>query len=147
MDVGVLSMRYAKALIGYAVDNHVVQVGENINDLIRSYYSEAVNIVSNLPEVTIATGNPDTVVKPQDLDGTDVAVVRGELGVAENGCVWIPQAVKEKAVYFIAEYLVILLSADKIVDNMHVPALHCQLQRFVRCHQVDDRQPEYQQRI
>lgn len=98
---------------------HVVEAGEDINDLIRSYYPEAVTIVSNLPEVTIATGNPDLVVKPQDLDGTDVAVVRGEIGVAENGCVWIPQAVKEKAVYFIAEYLVILLSADKIVNNMH----------------------------
>ena len=37
----------------------------------------------------------------KELDGTDVAVVKGEIGVAENGAVWIPQTVKYKAVYFI----------------------------------------------
>lgn len=34
-------------------------------------------------------------------------------------CVWIPQNVEEKALYFIAEYLVIILDKEKIVNNMH----------------------------
>ena len=55
----------------------------------------------------------------QDLNGTDVAVVKGDLGVAENGCVWIPQTMKERAVCFIAEYLVIILKRSDIVSNMH----------------------------
>ena len=49
----------------------------------------------------------------------DVGIVRGEVGVAENGCVWIPQTMKEKAVLFISEYLVIFLEKEKIVNNMH----------------------------
>jgi L-lactate dehydrogenase complex protein LldG len=53
------------------------------------------------------------------LNGTDLAIIQGELGVAENGCIWIPQNVKEKAVYFISEQLVILLDKDAIVNNMH----------------------------
>jgi L-lactate dehydrogenase complex protein LldG len=53
------------------------------------------------------------------LDGVDVAVVEGLLGVAENGAVWIPRNVKERALYFIVEHLVILLPCDRIVDNMH----------------------------
>ena len=40
-------------------------------------------------------------------------------GVAENGCVWIPQQMKEKAVCFISENLVILLPKSQIVNNMH----------------------------
>lgn len=52
-------------------------------------------------------------------DGTDVAVVKGEIGVAENGAIWIPQTVKYKAIYFISEKLVILLDRNKIVDTMY----------------------------
>ena len=61
----------------------------------------------------------DTVAEAQNLNGTDVGVVRGQIGVAENGCVWIPQSMKEKAVCFIAEYLVIVLPKSGIVNNMH----------------------------
>jgi len=56
---------------------------------------------------------------PKELDGTDVAVVKGEIGVAENGAIWIPQTVKYKAIYFISEKLVILLDRNKIVDTMY----------------------------
>ena len=45
--------------------------------------------------------------------------MEGEIGVAENGCVWVPQAMKERAVCFISEYLVIILDQQNIVDNMH----------------------------
>ena len=55
----------------------------------------------------------------QELNGTDVGVVRGELGVAENGCVWVPQQMKERAVCFISECLVIVLRRADIVSNMH----------------------------
>jgi hypothetical protein len=76
-------------------------------------------IASNLPEVSIANLNPDTVESAAELDGTDVGVIRGELGVAENGCIWVPQAMKEKAVCFISENLIILLPKSQIVNNMH----------------------------
>lgn len=88
--------------------------------LVRILYPEAKEIASNLPEMQeIATRNPDTVDDASDLNGTDVAVVRGQLGVAENGCIWVPQTMKERAVCFISEYLVILLSRQAIVSNMH----------------------------
>ena len=59
------------------------------------------------------------MAEAQDLNGTDVGVVYGQIGVAENGCVWIPQDMKEKAVCFISEYLVIVLPKSSIVNNMH----------------------------
>ncbi|MBQ7987125.1 MAG: LUD domain-containing protein, partial [Bacteroidaceae bacterium] len=45
--------------------------------------------------------------------------IRGMFGVAENACVWIPQQMKEKAVCFISENLIILLPKSQIVNNMH----------------------------
>ena len=103
------------------VGGHVIEVdaGRDINTLIQERYPEAKEIASNLPEVTIATRNPDTVGRAHDLNGTDVGVIRGMFGVAENGCIWIPQQMKEKAVCFISENLVILLKKSEIVNNMH----------------------------
>lgn len=100
-------------------DAMLVKDGTDINELIKSLYPEAKVIASNLPEISIATLDPDDVDDPHKLNGTDLAVIRGELGVAENACVWVPQNVKEKVLYFISEYLVILLDKNKLVNNMH----------------------------
>ena len=93
--------------------------GDDLNHLIAGLYPEVKVIASNLPNITIANINPDTVEEAQDLNGTDVAILKGELGVAENACVWIPQTMKEKAVCFISEELVIIVSRKNIVNNMH----------------------------
>lgn len=97
--------------------------GDDLNTLIRQAYPDAktyatnLNGLSFLAEATVK--NPDTVSEASELNGTDVGIVRGTVGVAENGCVWMPQTMKEKAVLFISEYLVILLDKQSVVDNMH----------------------------
>jgi len=96
-----------------------VEPGKDINDIIKELYPDAKEIASNLPEITIATRNPDTIGSPQALNGTDVGIIRGDFGVAENACVWVPQTMVEKAVCFISENLVILLKKSEIVNNMH----------------------------
>jgi L-lactate dehydrogenase complex protein LldG len=103
------------------VGGQVIEVdpGRDINVLIRELFPDAQEIASNLPEITIATRNPDTVGRARDLNGTDVGIIRGKFGVAENACIWIPQTMKEKAVMFISENLVILLPKSQIVNNMH----------------------------
>jgi L-lactate dehydrogenase complex protein LldG len=109
-------MNMTKSVGGNAIE---VEPGRDINELIRELYPDAKEIASNLPEITIATRNPDDVGRARDLNGTDVGVVRGVFGVAENACIWIPQTMKEKAVCFISEHLVILLKKSEIVHNMH----------------------------
>ena len=125
-DLSIKGVQYVDTLeqfveISKIVGAHVqfVKKEDDINELVRRSYPEAKVIASNLPEITIATINPDKVNAPQELNGTDVAVVKGEVAVAENGCIWIPQTMKEKAVIFITEYLIILISKSKIVNNMH----------------------------
>ena len=104
-----------------AVGGHVIeaQEGEDLNDLVKKAYPDAKVFATNLPEITIAEKNPDTVAEANELNGTDVGIVRGQVGVAENGCVWIPQTMKEKAMLFISEYLVIFLKKEDVVNNMH----------------------------
>lgn len=100
-------------------DAKELATGQNINDVIKELYPEAKTIASNLPEITVATLNPDNADDPHELNGIDLSVIKGEIGIAENGCVWIPQNVKQKVIYFISEYLVIILDKNSIVNNMH----------------------------
>ena len=103
------------------VGGQVIEVDpdRDVNVLIRELFPEAKEIASNLQEITIATRNPDTVGRARDLNGTDVGIIRGKFGVAENACRWIPQTMKEKALCFISENLIILLPKSQIVNNMH----------------------------
>ena len=100
-----------------SVGGHVIEVkeGQNVNDIIKGLFPDAKEIASNLPEITIATRDPDNVGRARDLNGTDVGIIRGKFGVAENACVWVPQTMKEKAVCFISENLIM----SQIVNNMH----------------------------
>lgn len=125
-DMNILGIQYDDTLEQFiemtkTVGAHVIEAkeGEELNDLVRKAYPEAKVFASNLPEITIADKNPDTVDEARELNGTDVGIVRGEIGVAENGCIWIPQTMKEKAILFISEYLVIFLDKKNVVNNMH----------------------------
>ena len=106
----------SRAVGGTAV---VLGEGEDVNAVIRRNYPDAMRIASVLPDISCATFNPDNLDDPKELDGTDVAVIKGEIGVAENGAIWIPQEVKYKALYFISERLVILIDRNKIVNTMY----------------------------
>lgn len=96
----------------------VLRENEEVNELIRSLYPDAGKSASNVPGIN-ATMNPDDVKTPQELNGIDLGIIEGVFGVAENGGVWVAQNVKERSLYFISEYLVILIDKDQIVDNMH----------------------------
>ena len=95
---------------------------DNLDAIIHQAYPDAKIIASNLPGVT-AQLNPDTATVAE-LERADVGVVEGKIGVAENACVWIPQQMKEKAVCFASQQLVIVLHADDIVNNMHEAYAH-----------------------
>jgi len=100
--------------------------GEQLNDVIQAIANAlpscggggAPIIASNLTGVE-AQINPDTVAEAQELMKVDVGVIEGHIGVAENACIWIPQTMKEKAICFASEQLIIVLRRDAIVNNMH----------------------------
>ncbi|OWP29099.1 hypothetical protein CBG57_12095 [Prevotella nigrescens] len=95
-----------------------VKSSDDLNSVIREAYPNAKIFASSINGIE-ADLKPDTIASAADLNGTDVGIIQGELGVAENGCVWIPQTMKERAVCFISEELVILLDKNNIVSNMH----------------------------
>lgn len=98
-----------------------------IDDVVTRRYSPR-RVASTMTEVEVGgvmqklncvTFNPDEVASTAELDGTDVAIVKGRVGVCENGAVWIQQDLEQRAIYFMAEALVILLDHRDLVNNMH----------------------------
>lgn len=94
--------------------------GDDVNAIIRKIYPAATRIASTMPEITCATFNPNDLDSPHELDGTDLAVLRAHIGVAENGALWYQQDdQKFRAIFFIPEALVFFLDKKNIVNNMH----------------------------
>lgn len=100
---------------GHAV---MLEPGEDINDAIHRNYPEAKVVASSLPYIK-ADKDPDMVQDAGELADVDLGVLEGRVAVAENGCVWIPQTMKERAVMFISQCLVIIVDRNDIVSNMH----------------------------
>ena len=100
-----------------AAGGNVVNLDGSLDETVKRLYPDAVRVAST---VDGCTGfNPDSLATPGELDGTDVAVVKGEFGVAENGAVWLQQNFRHRALLFIAEALVIVMDKDALVGNMH----------------------------
>ena len=58
--------------------------------------------------------------KGTDLNDLDLAIIDGQLGVAENAAIWLEdENLGLRAVPFITQHLVIVLEKSKLVGNMH----------------------------
>ena len=100
---------------GHAV---LLDAGADVNAELRNIYPSAKVIASSLSYID-ADKDPDMVAEASDLADVDLGVVEGRIAVAENGCVWVPQTMKERAVMFISQSLAIIVDRNDIVSNMH----------------------------
>ena len=54
------------------------------------------------------------------LEKIEVAIIQGEIGVSENGAIWIPEtSMGHRALPYICQHLIIVLPIDRIVPTMH----------------------------
>jgi L-lactate dehydrogenase complex protein LldG len=94
---------------------------ETIEKVIKDKYPKTKDIVdcSNQSN-SLATFSISEETDPKDLQAIDLAIIKGEFGVAENGSVWISENVFPiRVLPFITNDLVIILEKDKICQHMH----------------------------
>jgi L-lactate dehydrogenase complex protein LldG len=83
-------------------------------------HKEARQVATLVPGVGQANVDPSAVADPHDLAKLDLCVLRAELGVAENGAVWIDgRALPHQALFVIPEHLAVVLDAATLVADMH----------------------------
>jgi len=73
-----------------------------------------VNACKTISGAEVSFGTP-----PADDVRGESSTVHGAFGVAENGCIWIPQREADRAYLFASEHLDIIVSEKDIVNNMH----------------------------
>ncbi len=85
--------------------------------VIDDLYSDLKNIASNIVEASVEV-NLET--SKYILEQVDLAVLQGEIGVAENATIWLPESnMMSRALPFITQHLVLVLDKNNIVANMH----------------------------
>jgi len=93
---------------------------EELDSLITSLYPKEKTIVSNVKECQLGNFSENEIEDPHALEHVDLAIVKGEFAVAENAAVWIKNAQnRHRALYFIAQNIVIVIRVGQIVNNMH----------------------------
>ncbi len=100
------------------VGGEVVEFTESLDKTLAACGVDCPELVSPLEDLPQAV-NPDMVADVHELGGEYTSVVRGKIGVAENGAVWVPVEGRRKAHLFACKHLVILLDRASIVDTMH----------------------------
>lgn len=107
--------------------NSVTLVGGTIKEIaakdidreIKKMYPNAEQIVSVANESSLGTISISENTDPHDFANIDLAIVKGTLGVAENGAVWISEnEFMVRALPFITNDLVIVLSKDQLYLHM-----------------------------
>ena len=83
-------------------------------------YREAKRVVSLVPGVGEANVALQALPGPHALEGLDVAILPGELAVAENGAVWVDGGgFHHRVVFVVPEHLVLVVDAANVVNDMH----------------------------
>jgi L-lactate dehydrogenase complex protein LldG len=116
-----LLARFTASLAAAGGEARWLRDGESLADAIAAdrELASAARVWSSLPE--IAPRHPGAPPRtPHDLDGTDVALLRGALAVAESGAVWwTPHDPLERAAGFLSERVVLVVPRAALVADLH----------------------------
>ena len=92
----------------------------DIQPFVQTHYTEFSRVVAVNPAFYPGSMTEWETGDGRQLEQVDLAIVQGQLGVAENGAVWVTE--KElvvRALPFIAQHLAVVLSASTILPTMH----------------------------
>jgi L-lactate dehydrogenase complex protein LldG len=83
-------------------------------------YTRAKRIASVVPGLGESNVDLCAMKDPHELEGIDLAIIPGEFGVAENAAVWVAgsRLGPHRAIFVIAQHLVLAVPRDAIIDNM-----------------------------
>jgi L-lactate dehydrogenase complex protein LldG len=81
---------------------------------------QLVNVVPGINFDSAKQIKLTAIADPHELERVDVAILRGEFAVAENGAVWCTdELLKHRVVYFLSQHVILVVPAKSVVHNMH----------------------------
>lgn len=93
---------------------------KDLDKTVQNLYKDEKIISSNVEGFTLGNFDSNKEKDPHNLKNIDVAVVKGNFAVAENGAIWMRnEDNRHRSLYFIAQNIVIVIDEKEIVSNMH----------------------------
>ncbi len=90
-----------------------------LDQITKPWREGAEVVLSCIPEISSSV-DPSDRQDPLAYERVEVAFVEGELGVAENGAVWLTEAVlPHRILPFMCQHLVVILPVGLLVGDMH----------------------------
>jgi L-lactate dehydrogenase complex protein LldG len=88
---------------------------------VNNEFSDAQTTINLVPEIAFGNADISIINDPHDLASVDVAILRGQFGVAENGSIWLDESDfgGHRVLPFITQHLIIVLDKKRIFNNMH----------------------------
>ncbi|KAA2239204.1 lactate utilization protein B/C [Chitinophaga agrisoli] len=111
--------------VAAGMGSHILEIKDEseIPALLKQYYSDA-----NIQQVVATDPSLYDIAAPlnwqtgdgRQLQDADLAIVRAQVGVAENGALWLTEAeLQVRVLPFISQHLAVVLDQSAIVPTMH----------------------------
>jgi L-lactate dehydrogenase complex protein LldG len=115
-----LVREYSDTFISIGGNALVVDDIHAVVPLIRERFDISKRVITTLPELSNSFELYSATADPHTFEDVEVAIINGELAVAENGAVWFPeQLIGQRIIPFICQHLVALVRAGTIVSTLH----------------------------
>jgi L-lactate dehydrogenase complex protein LldG len=111
---------FTKTLLGIGGTVSVIKNVQEIKQYVLEVHRDQNRIVNKVPSLDWRDSDNLKSEGATTLEKIEVGIILGELGVAENGAIWIPESsMGHRVLPYICQHLIIVLPADKIVSTMN----------------------------
>lgn len=108
--------------IATAIGSKVFEINniEEIKAIMSAEFVQPVRVVSTLPQLQNMAETDLSSQNPHSFADVDLAILKAEIGVAENSALWLPEAnVAQRVLPFIPQHLGLVIAKDALVPTMH----------------------------
>lgn len=93
---------------------------QEVENYINENFKQGGRVLSSIPELLKFNGLDVIDTDPHSLANVELAVLRADIAVAENGACWLPEVnTLQRVLPFIAQHLILLVSIKAFVPTMH----------------------------
>lgn len=99
---------------------HRVNSIDEIRSILSANFDFSSRIISSISELSDIAAADIGQLDPHSLEDVELAVLQAEIGVAENGALWVPEEnTLQRVLPFISQHLALVVSVESLVPTMH----------------------------
>jgi L-lactate dehydrogenase complex protein LldG len=103
----------------------MLQAGQTVAGIVKARWPAHGRLVD------LTQSGAQQATQPHDWNDVDVAIVPGQLAVAENAAVWVSSAGNRyRSLYFLTQKLVLVVPRDTLVDTMRDAYARIELREY-----------------